>query len=65
MQRVIRDLAAKGFRMLDVKPSHLILRTRRDGSLLTRRGKLVYLLVDFELLQFTEAYRDWLASRSV
>jgi hypothetical protein len=45
------ELHAKGFRVLDHKPRHVILRVRRDGSLLRRRGKFVYALVDFELLE--------------
>jgi hypothetical protein len=59
----IEDLAAKGFRVLDTKPNHLILRTRRDGSLLRRDGKLVYVLVDFELLQRTAQYERWRQAR--
>lgn len=60
VQRVMGDLAAKGFRMLDIKPAHIILRQRHDGSLLQRAGELVYVLVDFELLQRTEPYHMWL-----
>jgi hypothetical protein len=51
VEQVVEDLAAKGFRVLDTKPNHIILRQRRDGQLLRRDGKLVYALVDFELLQ--------------
>ena len=58
--QVINDLAAKGFRMLDIKPNHIILRRRLDGSLLARQGRLSYALVDFELLQRTNEYREWL-----
>lgn len=65
VRTVIQDLAAKGFRMLDIKPGHIILRRRADGSLLRKGGKLVYALVDFELLQRTEEYQSWrLAQRS-
>lgn len=47
-------LETKGFRMLDFKPEHIIVRPQRDGALLRRRdGSLVYALVDFELLQRT------------
>lgn len=50
--RVIDELRCKGFRVLDNKPKHFILRRcRRDDGLLRRSGKLVYGLVDFELLQ--------------
>ena len=56
---VMNELAVKGFRMLDIKPNHIILRRRLDGSLLARHGRLSYALVDFELLQRTEEYRKW------
>jgi len=56
---VIEDLAATGFRVLDNKPGHVILRKRPAGRLLRRDGRLVYALVDFELLQRTERYRRW------
>jgi len=49
-RRVQSELTAKGFTVLDNKPKHFILRRRRNGQLLERDGKLVYLLVDFELL---------------
>jgi len=61
---VIRDLAAKGFRVLDMKPEHVILRQRADGRLLARHGRLVYALVDFELLQRTEEYQRWSGAAS-
>jgi hypothetical protein len=48
---VVDDLSAKGFHVLDTKPNHIILRTRRDNRLLRRNGRLVYAIVDFELLQ--------------
>lgn len=52
--RAHEDLETKGFRVLDFKPAHVILRHRRDGTLLRRRdGTLAYALVDFELLQRT------------
>jgi len=54
--RVNHELARKGFRILDNKPKHFILRRNLDGTLLRRRGELVYVQVDFELLQRTEEY---------
>ena len=57
--QVMKDLEAKGFRMLDIKPNHIILRRRPNGALLTRHGRPSYALVDFELLQRTEDYRNW------
>ena len=53
----MRTLAAKGFRMLDMKPAHLILRRRRrDRSFLRRDGRLAYVVVDYELVVRTPAY---------
>ena len=50
--RVIDDLKRLKFRMLDMKPEHIVLRMRRDGSLLRRgNGSLAYALVDYELLE--------------
>ena len=61
--RVRRELALKGFYVLDNKPKHYILRRRaRDGSLLRRNGRLVYGLVDFELMHRTHAYRRYIDS---
>lgn len=51
-QRAIRDLEQHGFRMLDIKPQHILLRLRPDGSLLRRRdGEPAYALLDYELLE--------------
>jgi hypothetical protein len=61
VRNVVEDLAGKGFRVLDTKPNHVILRKRTSGELLRRRGRLTYALVDFELLQRTEEYEHWRA----
>jgi len=66
--RVIADLRSKGFRVLDNKPKHFIVRQQRGNGGLMRRtgrsatdeirhGELVYGLVDFELLQRTVEYQ--------
>jgi hypothetical protein len=47
-----KDIREQGFRVLDNKPQHIILRKRSNGELLRRKGELVYALVDFELLEF-------------
>jgi hypothetical protein len=48
----ICELERLGFRMLDIKPQHIVLRIRPDGSLLRRRnGHPAYALVDYELLE--------------
>ncbi|TWT79340.1 hypothetical protein CA13_07390 [Planctomycetes bacterium CA13] len=58
------DLREKGFMVLDNKPSHVILRQRKkNGELLRRNGKLVYGLIDFELLMRTEDYKNFLRNR--
>lgn len=50
--RVISDLKQHGFRMLDIKPAHVVLRVHSDGSLLRlRNGRPAYALVDYELLE--------------
>ncbi|WFB34775.1 hypothetical protein P3T73_11450 [Kiritimatiellota bacterium B12222] len=54
--RVNAELAEKGFRILDNKPKHIILRQRPNGELIRYHGKLIYVQIDFELLQRTEAY---------
>jgi hypothetical protein len=46
------DLAQAGFRVLDMKPAHIIVRFTPEGELLRRRdGRLVYALIDYELLE--------------
>jgi hypothetical protein len=54
-RRVSRELGECGFRVLDNKPKHYILRrSPRTGKLIRdRRGRLAYGLVDYELLQRT------------
>ncbi len=60
--RVAHELAAKGFRVLDHKPEHIITRPKGDGVLM-RRGKLAYCLVDFELLERTPQYSEHLRAQ--
>lgn len=57
--RVIAELHRKGFRVLDSKPKHFILRAARGGRglLLRRAGELAYGLVDFEFLQRTPEHQ--------
>ncbi len=57
--RVIREMAGKGFVVVDSKPKHFILRMRKgDGGLLRRHGELAYALVDYELLQRTPEHQQ-------
>jgi hypothetical protein len=53
--RAIQELRERGFRMLDIKPDHVVLRMRPDGRLARRRnGQLAYAIVDYELLERVE-----------
>ncbi len=59
MQRATDDLARKGYRVLDMKPAHIIVRPRPDGSLSRdRAGETPFALVDFELLMRTPAHEE-------
>ncbi len=53
-QRGDRELAQKGFRVLDMKPEHFIVRPTPDGRIVKDlHGEIAYALVDFELLERT------------
>lgn len=57
--RATRELEERGYRVLDMKPHHLIV--RRDGDGLARRaldGEIDYGLVDFELLERTPEHQE-------
>ena len=54
-QMVVEDLHRRGFKVLDHKPNHVIVAFTRGGSLLTRHGRVVYGLADFELLTRSDA----------
>jgi hypothetical protein len=57
------DLARKGFRVIDHKPAHIILRCRPDGTVLqNRQGECYYALIDFELLQRTPEHEQEIQS---
>jgi hypothetical protein len=63
MEHAVGELAAKGYRVVDMKPQHVIVRPRANGQLLTdRQGRMVYAVVDYELMERTpeheEAVRD-------
>ena len=64
-ERVSAELRARGFRVLDNKPKHFILRSSlRNGGLLRKRdGSLEYGLVDFELLQRTPDHQQLFKGR--
>jgi len=63
-ERVTEELRQKGFRVIDNKPQHLIVRPRPGGGLRRdRRGSVLYALVDYELLERTPEHER--AVRSV
>ena len=50
MSLVNHELGLKGYHVVDMKPQHIIVRQRTDGSLLRdRNGQMAYALVDYEL----------------
>ncbi len=52
LAEVEQDLRSAGFCVLDMKPAHIIVRFTPDGRLVRRRdGRLVYALIDYELLE--------------
>jgi hypothetical protein len=54
MERSNEDLVNKGFTVSDNKPQHLIVRPGNNGGLVKdRRGRILYGMVDFELLKRT------------
>ena len=56
---VIHELAQKGYRVVDMKPQHIILRPRKGRALLRdRHRQIVYALVDYELLQRTPEHEQ-------
>jgi hypothetical protein len=56
---VTHELALKGYRVIDMKPAHIILRVGPDGRLLRERnGQLAYALVDYELLERTPEHEQ-------
>ncbi|HOE00781.1 MAG TPA: hypothetical protein PLD40_06565 [Kiritimatiellia bacterium] len=59
LQRSIADMWQAGYRVLDVKPEHVIVRPRRGGGLLRdTSGRPAYALVDFELLARTPEHEE-------
>ena len=52
MAEVERELGQAGFCVLDMKPAHIVIRFTKDGQLRRRKnGRLVYALIDYELLE--------------
>jgi hypothetical protein len=58
-QKSKAELERNGFLVVDHKPAHLIVRWRRDGTLLKNgAGDYAYALIDFELLQRTPEHEQ-------
>jgi hypothetical protein len=56
---VTHELWQKGYRVVDMKPAHVILRPGANRSLLRdRNGQFVYALVDYELLERTPEHEQ-------
>lgn len=47
------DLIPNGFKVLDTKPAHIILRFNKKGNLVKKNGQYPYALIDYELLRRT------------
>ncbi len=56
---VTHELWQKGYRVVDMKPAHIILRPRPDGLLLRdHNDQFAYALVDYELLERTTEHEQ-------
>jgi hypothetical protein len=56
---VMHELRQKGYRVVDMKPAHVILRPRQDQTLLRdQNGQPAYALVDYELLERTREHEE-------
>ena len=59
LHRSITDMWQAGYRVLDVKPEHVIVRpAKTKGLLRDRSGRPAYALVDFELLARTPEHEE-------
>lgn len=55
----IHEMEQKGYRVVDMKPEHVILRLKPDGTLLRdRNNQIVYAVVDYELLARTPEHEQ-------
>jgi hypothetical protein len=50
------DMVPNGFKVLDTKPAHIILRVDKQGKLVMKNGQYPYALIDYELLRRTAEY---------
>lgn len=62
-ERGIEEMSRKGFRVLDIKPDHFIVRPTPTGGVMRYRdGRIAYALVDFELLERTPEHEQKVTS---
>jgi hypothetical protein len=54
--RATAELCSRGYRMLDMKPAHLIVQLQTATSLVTRQGRIDHAVIDYELLERTPEY---------
>lgn len=52
------ELRLKGYRMIDMKPEHIIVRVKGNDLLRDRNKQVVYALVDYELLERTPEHEQ-------
>lgn len=53
------DLIPNGFKVLDTKPAHIILRLNKKGGLVKKNGQYPYALIDYELLRRTAEHERY------
>jgi len=53
------QLIPNGFKVLDTKPAHIILRVDKKGHLVRRNGEYPYALIDYELLRRTDEHERY------
>jgi hypothetical protein len=54
--RATAELRSRGYRMLDMKPAHLIVQLESATSLVSRSGRIDHAVIDYELLERTPEY---------
>ena len=61
----VHELELKGYQVIDMKPAHIIVRTRQNNTLLRdHRGHLVYALIDYELMERTAEHENCVRSQN-
>lgn len=59
MSLAVHELEVKGYLVADMKPAHVIVRLKPDGSLVRdRNGQMIYAMVDYELLERTPEHEQ-------